>query len=81
MGHSLGHVTMSLSGTITPYFDDEIGQWFYGDPLTIAFSDPYDFVLGGGWNVDVFARLQNHGWSSSFAITGNWSVEFMGAFE
>ena len=81
LSHSLHQVWFNLAGTVTPYFDNDLSKWFYSDPLTITFSDDYDFALGSDWKVDVFARLQDHGWSSAFAITGNWAVTFMGAFE
>ncbi|MEI8310374.1 MAG: RHS repeat-associated core domain-containing protein [Verrucomicrobiota bacterium] len=80
LGNSLQNVSFNLAGTITPSFDAEFGRWFYNDSLTITFSDSYDFALGSGWKVDVFARLQEHGWSSAFAITGDWAVTFAGSF-
>ncbi|MDD5201241.1 MAG: hypothetical protein PHC88_15730 [Terrimicrobiaceae bacterium] len=77
--HSLGHVTFNLAGTISPVREN--GYWTFAYPLTVSFTDPYDFQAGGNALVNVFARLQDHNWLSAFSVTGTRETTFWGGWE
>ena len=81
LGHSIGHFDVQVRGTIAPTWDSSLKEWGYNGNLDVSFTDAYDFATGGGWQTDVFARLQNHGYTPSFSVTGDWSVAFSGGFE
>ncbi len=78
---AINNVTVNLSGDLTPSLSSDGDQWQYNGSLNLSFTDPYDFAAGDDALVNVFAKLQNHGWTSQFNITGNWSVNFEGSYE
>ncbi len=81
--YALRNISMNVKGTITPTAhqnEDGSTYYTYDSKLALSFYDSYDFKSGENWQIDVFARLQDHNWSSAFGIYGTWDGSFSGEF-
>ena len=81
--YALRNISINVKGTVTPVAHqntDGSKYYTYDSKLALSFYDSYDFKSDENWQIDIFARLQDHNWSSAFGIYGIWNGVFNGEF-